>query len=197
MDYKKKLEYANKIAIELQNNKSLDSIKAELKSEGLYERDITSIYVSAKNIISENYSRQIREFLIADKNIEIAHEFASIDKEVLNSLINDEKLKLSVEERKKITRMIKNGHSSEEILEKVDKRFLSIADASEQISKVEEVKQQNSGSGRILNIAGGIGLIVLTFIILLASGRLFYVLPIIGLGLIVKGLFTKRMAYED
>lgn len=197
MDYKKKIEYVNKIAIEIQNNKSIDSIKAELKSEGLYERDITSIFVSAKNIISDNYSRQIREFLLADKDIEQAQEFVSIDKEMLNNLIDDEKQKLSVEERRKITTMVKNGHSSEEILEKIDRRFLSIADATEQLSKTEEVKKQNSGSGRMLNIVGGTGLIVLTVIILLASGRLFYVLPIIGIGLIVKGIFTERMTYED
>lgn len=197
MEYKKKIEYANKIAEEILNNKSIESIKADLKSEGLYERDITSIYVSAKKIVGENYSKQIRDFLLADKDIEQSQEFASLDKEMLNSLIKDEKQKLALEERKKMTKMIKDGLSNEDILNKVDNRFLSQEKASEQLAKLEEVKHQNSGSGRMLNIGGGIGLIVLTGIIFIASGRLFYVLPLIGLVMIVKGFMTERMAYED
>jgi hypothetical protein len=197
MDYKKKIEYANKIALEILNNKSIESIKADLKSEGLYERDITSIYVSAKKIVGENYSKQIRDFLLTDKDFEQSQEFASLDREMLISLIKDEKQKLALEERKKMTSMIKDGHSNEEILSKVDNRFLSQEKVFEKLAKLEQVKYQNSGSGRMLNIGGGIVLIALTGIILVGTGRLFYVLPIIGLVMIVKGFMTKRMDCED
>lgn len=197
MDYKKKIEYAEKIALELQNNISKEKIMANLKSEGLYEMDITSIMVSASNILGEKYSERIREFLRADKAIEQSQEFISLDKEILYSLIKEEKQKLALEERKKITKMIKEGHAGDAILNEIDNRFLSHEKAAEQLSKLEQVKQQNSGSGRMLSIVGGIALIVVSIVILFATGRLFYFLPIIGIVMIVKGFLTERMSYED
>lgn len=197
MDYKKKIEYAEKIALELQNNISKEKIMANLKSEGLYEMDITSIMVSASNILGEKYSERIREFLRADKAIEQSQEFISLDKEILYSLIKEEKQKLALEERKKITKMIKEGHAGDAILNEIDNRFLSHEKAAEQLSKLEQVKQQNSGSGRMLSIVGGIALIVVSIVILFATGKLFYFLPIIGVVMIVKGFLTERMSYED
>lgn len=197
MDYKKKIEYAEKITLELQNNISKEKIMDNLKLEGLYEMDITSIMVSATKILGEKYSQRIREFLRADKAIEQSQEFISLDKEILYGLIKEEKQKLALEERKKITKMIKEGHSGEAILNEIDNRFLSHEKASEQLSKLEQVNQQNSGSGRILSILGGIALIVLAIVILFATGRLFYFLPIIGIVMIVKGFLTERMSYED
>jgi len=197
MEYKKKIEYAERVAKELTGQKTSDQIKENLKAEGLYERDIANVFVSAKNIIGENYKPKIREFLLADKVIQNAEEFSSLDKDMLEKLIVDEKQKLGIEERKKMTKMIKEGHKPEEIFDKVDNRFLSPKKANEQLAKLEQVKNQNSGSGRMLNIGGGIGLIILTGIILLTTDRLFYVLPIIGLGLIVKGFLTEQMEFDN
>ncbi len=49
----------------------------------------------------------------------------------------------------------------------------------------------------MLNIMGGIGLIVLTVVLLVVFSRIFYVLPIIGLVMIVKGITTERMEYDS
>ena len=57
MDYKKKLEYANRVAEQFENQVNVNDIEAALKNEGLYERDISSVLVSAKIYSWKNTSR--------------------------------------------------------------------------------------------------------------------------------------------
>lgn len=193
MDHKKKIEYARRIAKELEGDKTLESLKSDLKSEGLYDRDISNIMGSARNILGDTYQPKIREFLLDGKQIQGAEEFSSLDSDLLETLIAKESKNIASGERRKITKLVKKGISAEEILNQIDTRFLPLENATEQIAQHEEVKYQNSGSGRIISIVSGIGLIVFTVIVLYASGRLFYFLPIIGLVMIVRGLLPQRM----
>ena len=48
----------------------------------------------------------------------------------------------------------------------------------------------------MVNIAIGIGLLFLTGILLMTTDRIFYVLPIIGLIMIGKGLTTQSMDFD-
>ena len=125
-----------------------------------------------------------------------AEELASMymDDEIIDILITKESQNIALEEKNKITKLIKEGQSAEKIFEQTDKRFLEADKAAEHIARLQEVKKQNSGSGRMLNIFGGIGLIVLTGVLLLALDRLFYVLPVMGLVMIVKGFTTESMS---
>ncbi len=193
MNYKEKIEYANKVAKQLQNNVSKEKINAELKSEGLYDRDITNIFISAKNVIGESYREKISNYLKSGKDINDSEEFHSVDPDIIESLKIEESRKLALAERSKMTTLLKEGSTREYILENVDYRFFSQEQAIDHLDKIEQIKHQNSGSGRMLNVGGGIGLIVLTGVIFFASGRLFYVLPIIGLVAIIRGFTTERM----
>ena len=193
MDYKQKIEHAKKVAHDLQNQKSTEAIKEALLAEGLYDRDISNIMVSARNILGEQYQPQIREYLLQDKEVIGSAAFSTLDTDMLTKLVAQESKNLETQEKTKITKQINDGLTPEEILQQVDTRFLSVQKAAEQINRQKQVKQQNSGSGRMINIGGGIGLIVLTGIIMLTLGRLFYVLPIIGIVMIVKGFTTKGM----
>lgn len=197
MDYKKKIEYAEKIAVELDNHKSTEEITLALKNEGMYDRDVTSVLVSARKILGEKYEPSIEEYLLSDKQIHGAQEFKSLDDETLDSIKSKVNQKLAFAERKKITKLIKSGETPDDVFNQVDNRFLSEEKATEQIIKLQEVQGQNSGMGRMLNIGGGIGLIALTGVILVASGRLFYVLPIIGVIMMVKGFMTESMEYDS
>ena len=196
MDYKTKIRYAEEVAKQLQKRKSTDLIKSELKTEGLYENDISNIIVSARNILGEIYQPKIKEYLLEDKKIHGSEEFDLLDAEVVDTLIAKEIEKFALQEKKKITQLMKEGQPVEQIFAQVDTRFLSVEKATEQISHLQGVKRQNSGSGRMLNIFGGIGLIVLTGVLAITINRLFYVLPIIGIIMIVKGVTTKKMEYD-
>ncbi len=197
MDYKTKIETATRVAEELQGNKTSEEVKAELKAQGVYDRDIINIMVSARNIIGEKYKPEIRRYLVEGKEVHGAEAFGSLDDEVIETLVGEEKKALALMEKKKMVKLLKEGHSADEILNKVDSRFLPIDKAAKQLSKLQEVKKQNSGSGRMMSIGGGIGLIVLTGVIMLTTDRLFYVLPILGLGMIIKGFLTQEVSIED
>lgn len=197
MDYKRKIEHAEKVAKQLQEQITTSEIESNLKAEGLYERDINNIMISARNIIGEKYQSKIREHLIEDKRIEASEEFGNLDNELLEKLVTKESQNLSNEQKKKITKLIKEGNTAENVLAQIDTRFISADKANEQISHLLSIRNQNSGSGRLLNIFGGIGLILATGLILMTTDRLFYFLPIIGIIMIVKGLTTKKMEYNN
>lgn len=105
--------------------------------------------------------------------------------------------KLALEEKRKISKLVKENIPFNQILEQVDQRFLSIEKAQGFAKKHETAKYNNSGETRTFNIMGGIGCIILTGILLAVSGRLFYILPIIGLILIVKGFSTEDVKIND
>lgn len=193
MDYKKKIKYAEGVAIQLQEQKSIELIKSELKSEGLYDPDINKVMISARKILGEKYQPKIHEFLLNNKQIHGSEEFELLDSETLNILIDKESRKIALEEKQKITRLIREGKSGEEVFAQVDTRFMKAETATAHITQLQEIKKQNSGSGRMINIFGGLGLIVLTIVLLFTIDRLFYVLPIIGLIMIVRGFTTEKV----
>ena len=197
MTYQEKLQYAEQMAKALESNKPLEDIKSQLRHEGLYDRDISEVMATVQNVLIEKHQEKIKEHLLTDKNIMESDEFKSLDSEILRSLVVRERQSLAVVEKRKITKLVKKNESSEKILSQVDTRFLTFPQASEHLEKVKEVYSENRSSTRFLSIAGGIGLLLLTVILLFAINRVFYVLPIFGLVLIVKGLFPERPSYND
>lgn len=196
MDYKTKIKYAEGVADQLQKQKSIEAIKSDLKEEGLYDNDIIKIMVSAKKILGEKYQPKIRTYLLENKQIHGAEEFSLLDNEIIDFLIAKESKSIAMQEKKKITKLIKEGQSAEEVFKQVDTRFLQAEEAAQHIGHLQEVKKQNSGSGRMVNIFGGIGLIVLTGVLAITIDRLFYVLPVIGFVMIVRGFMTEKMEYD-
>ena len=193
MNYKTKVKYAKDVADQLQNQKSIASIKSALKTEGLYEPDINKIIVSARNILGEKYQPKIGEYLLADKEIHGAEEFSLLDAEIIDTLIAKESQNLAVKEKKKITKLMREGRPADEVFEQTDTRFLSADKAENHINRLQEIKTNNSGSGRMVSILGGLGLIVLTGILLVTLYRIFFVLPVLGLVMIGKGFMTEKM----
>ena len=193
MDYKTKIKHAEIVANQLLERKSIGDIKSELSAGGLYESDVDKVVISAKKILGEKYQPKIREFLLEDKEIYGAEEFSLIDDSVLESLVKQEVRALGVKEKRNISSRIKAGENLEDVLRQTDPRFIDPAKATEYAVKIQDVKQQNSGGVRMLNIMGGIGMLFLTFIVMLATNRIFFILPIIGIGLIFKGLITQEI----
>jgi len=193
MNYKTKVKYAKEVADQLQKQKSVEAIKSDLKTEGLYELDINKVIISARNILGEKYQPKIGEYLLADKPIHGAEEFSLLDDKIIDALIAKESQNLAIKEKNRITKLIKEGQSADEVFEQADTRFFSEDNAENHINRLLEIKTNNSGSGRMMSIFGGLGLIVLTGILLVTLDRLFYVLPVIGLVMIVKGFMTEEM----
>ena len=197
MDYIEKVKHAERIAQELKGEKTSKEIVSELSASGLYPRDINAVMVSARKMLGKEIKPKIKEILLSGEDVLRTDELMEIDREQLQILISQERDQLSLIERKKISNLMKEGLSKEEVLNQIDLRFLSREKAIELILNSEKVINQNSGLGRSANILGGIGVLVLTGLIALVIGRVYFIGPVIGLGLILKGLLTERMAYEE
>lgn len=197
MEYREKIEHAERIAEELQSGKTTEEIKSELSQDGLYNADITAIFTSVRNIIGEKYQDNIEEHLLNNKPIKGSEVFSSLDDEMIDDLTKRVNQKLELAEKKKLTRLMKQGVSLDEITNQIDSRFLTTEKAAKLYADNQTVMKENGGGQRTLYFLGGIGLLVLTLIILFASGRLFFYLPFIAIGLIIKGFTVKRIAFED
>lgn len=197
MDYQEKMKYARDAADQLRNRKSKYDIQKALEADGLYDRDIASVISNAQGMLTQEFQPLVEQYLNKEKQIHGAEEFSFLSDDVIDSMINQGRHKLATDERKRITEMMKSGQSAVEVFTQVDTRFLSVDKARSLLTNLQEVKKQNSGQGRVLNIAGGIGLIALTGILAVIINRIFYVLPIIGIVMIVKGITTKPMTYDN
>ena len=123
MKYKEKISYAEKVVIEINKNRSIEEITSELKSQGLKDFDIKNIITSAKGIIGENVRPLIRNKLLAKEEILKANEFRTIDAPMLRELVELEVKSIAIEEKKKVTRLLKEGSSSDEIYDKTRQDF--------------------------------------------------------------------------
>jgi len=135
---------------------------------------------------------------LAKEEILKANEFRTIDAPMLRELVELEVKSIAIEEKKKVTRLLKEGASSDEIYDKTRQDFYPSKLIEEQIQAFQEVKQENSINGRMLSIGGGLVLMLIGGYIVYnriqngGSGRLNFLL-IAGLALFVKGFFTQKM----
>ncbi|MFT6336609.1 MAG: hypothetical protein ACJATI_003368 [Halioglobus sp.] len=140
MDSEKKIEYANRIAKQLEGQRTTDEVRYELKSDGVDDQVIIEIMITTRNILANKYLPKIREYLIKDKEIHGSKDFLFLEDSILNTLKKRELQNLADFEMNKIAKLLKNNMSGEEILDQVDTRFLSLDIAVSYINGLEEVK---------------------------------------------------------
>ncbi len=73
----------------------------------MYEKDILAVMISARNILGEKYQSSIREYLLGNKDLKSTEEFNSLDAEILETITNKEIEKLALEEKRKISKLVK------------------------------------------------------------------------------------------
>ncbi|MGK0317060.1 MAG: hypothetical protein ACI86M_003299 [Saprospiraceae bacterium] len=191
MDSEKKIEYANRIAKQLEGQRTTDEVRYELKSDGVDDQVIIEIMITTRNILANKYLPKIREYLIKDKEIHGSKDFLFLEDSILNTLKKRELQNLADFEMNKIAKLLKNNMSGEEILDQVDTRFLSLDIAVSYINGLEEVKGRSKAdeSGFFL-ISRGFRLILLLGI-LFYSGKFSYSILILGL-YFLYWLFTRK-----
>lgn len=191
MEYKEKIQKAEKVAAQFEEKVPFASIRADLKEQGLYPGEIDNVLSSARNILGETYEKPIRQFLLTDKEIKGAPEFSKLSDDLLDDLIEREQSNLQKAQKRKINQLISQGRSPEEVFSQVDTRFIEPEKAKAHIFRVQENVKKDSSGYRIINIAGGLGLLALTAVLAFTIDRLFFVLPIIGVIMIFKGILGK------
>lgn len=190
MEYKKKLEYAEKYALELQGIKTKEQVVSELKAEGLYKADIDAVMLSVRNVLADSYLQPIQLALINDEDVYESDKFKSLDKGIINDLVEKAERQLTDRERNKIAAFYSQGMPPAMILKQVNQKYLSLEETSKYLARLDAAGTDNEvDTGMsVLSIVGGLALIVGTFVVLSTTGRLFYVLPIVGLVWTIKGI---------
>ena len=201
MKYAEKIKHAELVAEDLTNRKTVEEITATLKNKGLYQTDIDNIVASARNIIGEKLKPLIRTKLLAKEPINNTGEFENLDPDTLQRMVKQEIQAIAVGEKRKVKELLKNGASHQEIYETIRQDFYPQENIAHQIATFEEIKDQNSGSNRMLNIFGGLGLMIVGVVISLATmqgsggGRIFYGMVAVGFFIMLKGFITRENPY--
>lgn len=196
MDYKKKIEYVEKISKELQEGKSSEEIIRELENNGLYERDRTTVLLEAQNNLNDTFKEKIRKYLLEGADIYNAPEFHKIEKQILDKLIANESQHLMLAEQRKFYGRIKKGESIEDAFKYIDTRFLSLDKAVEYVKKSDNIKKQKGNDVKIYFIIG-FGFILFTAVILFTTGSLSLLSAGFGAANIVKGIRAQEKANKE
>ncbi len=203
MKYAEKIKHAEKAAQDLLNNGTTEQVRNELKEQGLYDYDIDNVLASARNIIGEQFKPIIRQKIIDNESLSDAPELAQLDKETVEKIAKQEISSLAVIERKKVTKLLKEGKSPEEIFSEVRLDLYPKEKIAHQILTHQEVEKHNNGGSRMINLLGGLGLMAvgggMSFASMQGSGggTLFYGLILVGLGMFIKGLLTVPNPYDN
>ncbi len=201
MKYAEKIRHAEKAAEDLLNKVTIEKVRGELKEKGLYETDIDNVISSARKIIGEKVKPIIRQKMLAGEPLANAPEFVDIDPATLRKMAEQEVQAIALGERDKVKKLLNEGASHSEIYNQVRLDFYTKENIDHQVAVHQEVKQQNSGGSRMLNIIGGIALMAIGIGISLATmqggggGRVFYGLVAVGFFMMIKGFMTVENPY--
>lgn len=201
MRYAEKIKHAEKAAEDLLAEKPIDEVRQRLQEEGLPDKDIDSIIVSARNIIGEKLKPIIRSKLLSKESIGDSVEFEKLDSETLKRYITQEIKGIGVSEKRKVNELLKKGTSPEDILKEIRQDFYPKELIVQQIAAYKEVKRQNSVGGRLINIIVGAGLVIVGGGISILSmqsgtGAIFYGMVFVGLIMLVRGFIKNESPYD-
>ena len=186
MKYQEKLKHAENVANDILSDKSLEQIKSELKEKGLYDTDIINIIASARNKITEKLGPLIRQSLIDKVELSSIPEISKIDELTLEKLVQEETLGIVKAEKKRVKEWFEAGEPTDQILAKIKTDFYPKSKVVQQVAQLEQARSENSPKGRMIFIGGGIGLRIISLIIMYMTmketgeGLLFYGGRIIG-----------------
>lgn len=187
MKYSDKIKYATAVAEGLQNEKSLDEIKADLKEQGFYDKDVQNIIISARNILGEKINPIIREKLLSGESISDDAELRKYDPKFLEILVDKEKDNIKNEEERKVRKLVEMGVKPEQIVQSVNMNYVDAKYIKQTILKKTGEDDESTG--------GGVGTLVIGLILMgagigltLTSGALFYGAILVGLGMVIKGI---------
>jgi len=197
MTYKEKIKYAEEITKEVINNQLKESeISDQLLRKGLYKSDIQNIMSSVKNMLADQYRPLIREKFSNGEDLSRLPELEQLDPDILKKVVEQEAKSLVAEQKKLVNSLLRKKVSESEIMNKVNLNIYPESYVRQQILVFDQVKDKNSFSTRFVSIALGIVIILGGVLVAISTGRIFYVIIILGFLTLGKGLMTQENPYD-
>lgn len=188
MDYKTKIRHGEEVAEKILAGHKLETLKAELLSGDLYEKDVQNVMGTARKILSEKVGPAIQSHLLADTLEEGVEQFDMVDSEVMQDIVKEQLDSLGNQQRAKVAIMLRENKSPLDIHTAVDHRFYSKDMVNSQIQIADQIKVANKeakGSGAIKLIIGVV--LCLVGIGSYFTGVFWYGLILVGIGFIAQG----------
>lgn len=196
MKYQEKLQYANEVVLELKKGSTMESLRAMLKEQNLYDGEIDQVMTSAKNIMEEEYGDQVLTHLKNGTLEANKHEFSHLENEVMESLLFRAKNRIKSDVNKVVKQLADEGLSDKEIIEKMSSDIVTKEEVATMVNNFREYEELPKGPEKNKFIFLGIGIIVLgailTFYSMSAGGR-----GRLGMGIIVFGFFYLLKAFSS
>lgn len=197
MTHQEKITWATEAAENiLDNNHTEKQVIEGLKEKGLYQRDIDNVLATMRNKMGDRLQPIIKEVIMNKGRFSDKPELAKLEPEVINRIAKQEITRISTEQKRKVTKLLKEGKTELEIIPEINLDFYPVENIQRQAAIHAEVKSRNGIGGRMMYIIGGIAMILIGGGITMASmnssggGRVFYGLIIVGFITLIKGFMT-------
>ncbi|MEL6660423.1 MAG: hypothetical protein AAFY48_12970 [Bacteroidota bacterium] len=176
---------------------SADEIKAFLKENGAYQRDIDRIYRTVNRDVRKEFSEQVEAKILAGETIDqIRPQIeGKLPDDILDQVIGSGQQLANRAVQRKVNQLVDQGRSVQDIVKECE---LPAVDAASIIQWVEarhrqlenrEVEEEGGGAG---SIAFGLILIVGGVVATMASNSIWYGAVIYGIYLVAKGAISSR-----
>ena len=102
MNYQDKIKFAKLAAESLEDGKTMDYVKQQLKDEVIYEKDILNIVSSSKRILLEKYEHLVSEKLACDEDLSTINGWNKVDEEVKLFILDSVKQNIKAKNKKEL-----------------------------------------------------------------------------------------------
>ena len=191
MNYQEKVAKAEMAADKLLSGMPIDEIRKLLREDNVSDSNVPVVIRSMYNVLGDKVLPDIQEAILRDEDISAIPGLKFFDEEEIAKFKTKAMAGLSKVERTKAAKMLRAGSTRDEIIEAIDTRLLTQGELIQQIETFETLKKHNSGGGRMIRLAGGVGLFMIFGALWVFASRIFYMLPIIALGLMGSAFLTK------
>jgi len=200
MTYQEKVKFAEEVAVEMKNNTSIERIKEQLISKGLYISDVDKILFSAKSIIEEEYGLKLKEYMMAGTLDQKKSEFALLDENVFESIKERTKNIIIEETTNKVKQLASEGMSETDIISATVSPCVTENEIRIQIENYRQYTETPKGTEKnkylffgFVCFVPGLILVIYNF---LYGGRGFYGASLVGVGVynLYKAFTPKGVA---
>ena len=176
---------------------SADEIKAFLKENGAYQRDIDRIYRTVNRDVRKEFSEQVEAKILAGETIDQIRPQIEVilPDDILDQVIGSGQQLANRAVQRKVNQLVDQGRSVQDIVKECElpevaaDSIIQWVEARYRQLENQEVEEEGGGAG---SIALGLVLIVGGVVATMASNSIWYGAVIYGIYLVAKGAISSR-----
>lgn len=200
MTYQEKVKFAEEVVVEMKNKTSIEKIKGQLISNGLFSADVEKILFSAKGILEEEYGVKLKEYMIAGTLEQKKSEFVLLDESVFENIKERSRCIIIEETAQKVKKLASEGKSDSDIISATITPYVTENEIRMQIENYRQYIETPKGEERNKYMLIGFACFVPGLMVLLYKfiygGRIGFGGALVGFGIynLYKAFTPKGVA---